>query len=527
MGIVDGLRANSANTNARLMSRIQDTNTIGRIDLENALSESGPNVINAQKNINSLNAFTGRPQNSDQDATPIWNSNIIGTTLDNLKQRIEAIDSQFSDLTGYVVDASVVERGLVNLTSQSFAGEKEFSDGIITKIKTFLDSAISYGFFLDDTTTGTDQTLVAPEAPIIKLTDTNLVSLQGIEAVSDFRLLYVLNQTGNDLDIKNEQGTIENQFLTLTDDDIVLKDKGFLAVVYNPDIEKWVVLSCFGETLSLAVVGNSPNPNAATLLNGILNLEPANSTNPGVVTAIAQTFGGNKTFQNNVTVNSVLNCSGTVQYSYGVRTNIGDDVVLAIPDKVILGLTDPALNSLAGIEPIGSPNNHDILYLLNETNEVIILKHQSTAAQPTERFICPDLQDVELEPNKFAFLFYDRDQTRWRVVSQFGTGGGNTSSFVGAFTGDTIDATKDTIQIWRYTGSSAQVLDSIDVTEIVDGASIEITGTDNTNTITLNPNDVSEGWIINGSWTGYKFSKLVLRWDESFDRFVEVSRNGI
>ena len=67
----------------------------------------------------------------------------------------------------------------------------------------------------------------------------------------------------------------------------------------------WVSVS--GD-ISLAAVGTNSNVNAATLTNGnILNLEPANATFPGVVTAGTQTFGGDKTFTGTI---SAANLSG-------------------------------------------------------------------------------------------------------------------------------------------------------------------------------------------------------------------------
>lgn len=47
--------------------------------------------------------------------------------------------------------------------------------------------------------------------------------------------------------------------------------------------------------LSLTSVGSAPNANAATLSSGVLNLEPANASYPGVVTTGSQTFAGVKT----------------------------------------------------------------------------------------------------------------------------------------------------------------------------------------------------------------------------------------
>ncbi|MEY4956500.1 MAG: hypothetical protein RL409_757 [Gemmatimonadota bacterium] len=54
--------------------------------------------------------------------------------------------------------------------------------------------------------------------------------------------------------------------------------------------------------LALAAVGAAPNANAATLSGSTLNLEPASSTQPGVVTTAAQTWAGRKTFNNGATM---------------------------------------------------------------------------------------------------------------------------------------------------------------------------------------------------------------------------------
>lgn len=52
--------------------------------------------------------------------------------------------------------------------------------------------------------------------------------------------------------------------------------------------------------MSLAAVGAAPNANAATLAGQVLNLQPADGANPGIVTSGAQSFGGAKTFNGNV-----------------------------------------------------------------------------------------------------------------------------------------------------------------------------------------------------------------------------------
>ena len=67
--------------------------------------------------------------------------------------------------------------------------------------------------------------------------------------------------------------------------------------------------------VTLTTVGSSPNGNAASLSGQQLRLQPADGSNPGVVTTGSQTFAGNKTF------------SGTVGASNLSGTNTGDQTL--------------------------------------------------------------------------------------------------------------------------------------------------------------------------------------------------------
>lgn len=51
-----------------------------------------------------------------------------------------------------------------------------------------------------------------------------------------------------------------------------------------------------GGVTSIGPVGSTPNDNAGDIAAGVLTLEPADATHPGVVTALAQTFAGDKTW---------------------------------------------------------------------------------------------------------------------------------------------------------------------------------------------------------------------------------------
>lgn len=72
--------------------------------------------------------------------------------------------------------------------------------------------------------------------------------------------------------------------------------------------------------VTLTAVGSSPNSNAASLSGQALTLQPANGTNPGVLTAGTQTIGGDKTFTGSI---SAANLSGT---------NTGDQTITLTSD---------------------------------------------------------------------------------------------------------------------------------------------------------------------------------------------------
>jgi hypothetical protein len=66
-----------------------------------------------------------------------------------------------------------------------------------------------------------------------------------------------------------------------------------------------------GGSVSLAAIGASPNTNGATLAGSVLNLEPASASFGGVLTAVAQSIVGSKTFVTSATIGSTSTPNGT------------------------------------------------------------------------------------------------------------------------------------------------------------------------------------------------------------------------
>jgi hypothetical protein len=80
-----------------------------------------------------------------------------------------------------------------------------------------------------------------------------------------------------------------------------------------------------GFITSLGAVGATPNANGASVASGVLTLQPADATNPGVVTTGAQTLAGAKTFSSLLTGSAGLTVTGAatnINTSSNFATNI-------------------------------------------------------------------------------------------------------------------------------------------------------------------------------------------------------------
>ncbi len=92
---------------------------------------------------------------------------------------------------------------------------------------------------------------------------------------------------------------------------------------FNPTSGQLDIIS----EVTLAAVGSTPNANAASIAaDQTLNLQPADATNPGVVTTGTQTFAGAKTFSSTIvgtTTGNVVASTGDIsQTSFSAANNI-------------------------------------------------------------------------------------------------------------------------------------------------------------------------------------------------------------
>lgn len=93
------------------------------------------------------------------------------------------------------------------------------------------------------------------------------------------------------------------------------------------------------QDVTIDPIGSTPNASGMTLSGQNLNLEPANATNGGVLTAGTQTIGGDKTFANNVTHTGVTTFNGNAIFNSPITFPAGSTGInstnLEVTDKNI------------------------------------------------------------------------------------------------------------------------------------------------------------------------------------------------
>lgn len=120
-GVSDGQPVNASTTNAAFLDKNTDTTALGKVNLNNATdpTNSGSEIFNSQRELNSLSSFTGKPINQSISYTPAWSNNDVGTSADTLKARADSITAKFNFLTGHAHTGTVGDGPQISASSIS------------------------------------------------------------------------------------------------------------------------------------------------------------------------------------------------------------------------------------------------------------------------------------------------------------------------------------------------------------------------------------------------------------------------
>jgi hypothetical protein len=181
-------------------------------------------------------------------------------------------------------------------------------------------------------TTETDVLVLAADGSVYKKTISSAAFENAIRAINGIQrqTLSVTAQasdTSNNVLVQNRDAdsTIA-LYLPVQNGSSASKPYGFLTYA------DWQKIQSGIQMLAIGAVATTPNINGASIsadsTSRTITLHPADATNPGIVTAGAQTFGGDKTFNNNVNVN------GTLQLN-SLANNASADSVLVVTNGVV------------------------------------------------------------------------------------------------------------------------------------------------------------------------------------------------
>lgn len=161
------------------------------------------------------------------------------------------------------------------------------------------------------------------------------------------------------------------------------------------------------QTLTVGAAGSSPNSGGGSFSGTTLTLQPADSTNPGIISTSAQTIAGAKTFSGGVTFNAnITNGQGTSSIS-GANANL-------VHTRSYMQLTNAALTSIATAATSGVSVGHEI-YIENATgNSVTIINNYGSPGVNQGVFITSTGQDVTLVNGAIIIVLWNG--TEWHLV---------------------------------------------------------------------------------------------------------------
>lgn len=398
--VQNGQLANQNTFNSRLMSRTTDTNTVGRVDLQNPLAESGPDIINLQRNVNALASALGIPTNQVFDYLVTWAQDFVGAPNDSVRARVEALVQLFEGIAGH--NHSGADGQGPQISAADLANFNQFS-------------AVWQGF--SETAPAADSMDVSA-AFVGKTPGGDIITAGVITALPSNRVQLFNPADGTPLEdagglrvygrLTEAAGVWTLSFYTFNGTENAYT---FAA----PQAFDAFYLEVFDQA-TRPTIPSTPDFGS---LNVSADVPDASDTVRGLVNTIAQTFGGFKTFENG------LQTLGKFQGATYVdsATNTPSATLLA-QDALIYEFNNPAVLEIVGIQaPVSDVDKIQII--VNKTGATVNVAHDAGALG----FIIPGGQDFELDNNAAMMVRRDDALNRWQVIA--GGGGGDTT--VGQF----------------------------------------------------------------------------------------------
>lgn len=168
------------------------------------------------------------------------------------------------------------------------------------------------------------------------------------------------------------------------------------------------------------------------------------------------------------------------------------------------------------------------LTIINNTGADLTVANDSTSTNGN-RIVTGTGGDIALPDGAALYLKWSASLLTggaWQVVGGV-AGGFKTSATQSISAAGSPTIGTQPFQRIKVQGNAAAVTMANTLAGGTDGMTLLLQGMDSTNTVTIQVNDAADGWILNGDIVLSKYSTLLVQYDASAQRWVEISRNQI
>lgn len=245
-------------------------------------------------------------------------------------------------------------------------------------------------------------------------------------------------------------------------------------------------------------------------------IKATTSLDTGSTTSISDTLAN----ITNLLINNKLRGAITTDSS-----TTGATASIAAPSTMYLRLTNVGLT---GVSKFTTPSNGQLFVLVNITGAALLLKNTDAAS---DDILTGSGLDLSVPNNSSALLWYDTTSIRWRVLSGGGGGGSlvNISSLAltaSAAIAINTSATEQVILVSSSSGDAVLSTTPFGTSPPSDGATLELIGNDDSNTVTISFNDAANGCVGNfSSITLAKYQVAKFRYNSTQSRYVLCSKS--
>jgi hypothetical protein len=169
------------------------------------------------------------------------------------------------------------------------------------------------------------------------------------------------------------------------------------------------------------------------------------------------------------------------------------------------------------------------LTLINNTGGDLTIANNSGSSSNGNKIVTGTGGNIALPNNAALYLKWSANLLTggaWQVVGGV-AGGFKTSAVQNLSAAGTPTIGTQPFQRISVKGNAAAVTMATSLAGGTDGMTLLFVGEDSTNTVSIATSDILNGFILNGDVVLSKYSSILVQYDSTLGRWIEISRNQI